>query len=381
MQAESERVERPRQIGWLTVMLALVALTLWWLFRDASPGDLRGLVVRPRFLLLGLAAMGVNLCCEALSNRSVLATLGERVGLLRCVKYSFIGYYFSAITPSSTGGQPAQVYYMHRDGIRVSRSAVSLLTLSIVYQMSLLGFGVGSFVLFHFVLGGEVGLLKYPMIVSAGTNVLIVAAMLTCAVSERAAQRLVSGAIGLLAKLRLVRDASGLRARAAVQIGEFHQGFVHMRRNGGVVAGVFVRTFIQLAALYSVPYFVFRAFGLSGKSLFAFVVVQAVLTMGGLGTAAAGLGGRRRGGRTAALWNALSGGVCGGGGARLAHDQLLCRRRRQRRGVHRRPASAAAPGKACSVKMQHGSAGLSRNRKALFSSLPGLNEKALLWEK
>lgn len=31
-------------------------------------------------------------------------------------QYSFIGFFYSGITPSATGGQPVQLYYMSKDG-------------------------------------------------------------------------------------------------------------------------------------------------------------------------------------------------------------------------------------------------------------------------
>jgi hypothetical protein len=35
----------------------------------------------------------------------------------KVMRYSFIGFFFSGITPSASGGQPAQIYYMNKDNM------------------------------------------------------------------------------------------------------------------------------------------------------------------------------------------------------------------------------------------------------------------------
>ena len=60
----------------------------------------------------------------------LLRGIGEQPTLLRCMSYSFIGFFFSGITPSATGGQPMQLYYMRRDGNALSASSVVLMTVA-----------------------------------------------------------------------------------------------------------------------------------------------------------------------------------------------------------------------------------------------------------
>ena len=54
-----------------------------------------------------------------------------------CIKYSFVGFFYSGITPSATGGQPMQLYYMQKEGHKVSDSSVVLMTVAVVYKLVL----------------------------------------------------------------------------------------------------------------------------------------------------------------------------------------------------------------------------------------------------
>ena len=79
------------------------------------------------------------------SQTTVLCVVGkEKVcSLWRCIQYSFIGFFYSGITPSATGGQPVQLYYMNKDGNKGSDSTIVLMTVAVIYKIVLVVLGVG----------------------------------------------------------------------------------------------------------------------------------------------------------------------------------------------------------------------------------------------
>lgn len=79
------------------------------------------------------------------SQTTVLCVVGkEKVcSLWRCIQYSFIGFFYSGITPSATGGQPVQLYYMNKDGNKGSDSTIVLMTVAVIYKFVLVVLGVG----------------------------------------------------------------------------------------------------------------------------------------------------------------------------------------------------------------------------------------------
>lgn len=73
-----------------------------------------------RILLIGVVLMAAFVAFEARSSHLILRALGTPQPYRRCYLYSSTGFFFSNITPSATGGQPAQIYYMNRDGVPVA---------------------------------------------------------------------------------------------------------------------------------------------------------------------------------------------------------------------------------------------------------------------
>ena len=52
----------------------------------------------------------------------------------------------ASITPSATGGQPMQLYYMSRDDNRLSESSVVLMTVALIYKLVLVLIGIAALV-------------------------------------------------------------------------------------------------------------------------------------------------------------------------------------------------------------------------------------------
>lgn len=88
---------------------------------------------------MGLAIVSVFLFIlfEGLSLRCIYRSLGYRDKIKDCFLYSAADIYFSAITPSASGGQPASAYFMLKKGIPLPIVTVSLLYTLLMYSVSI----------------------------------------------------------------------------------------------------------------------------------------------------------------------------------------------------------------------------------------------------
>lgn len=69
----------------------------------------------------------------------------------------FYRIFYSGITPSATGGQPVQLYYMSKDGNRGSDSTVVLMTVAVVYKFVLVILGAAILLFWYRPLYSELG--------------------------------------------------------------------------------------------------------------------------------------------------------------------------------------------------------------------------------
>ena len=214
-----------KQLVWFGVMALLLVGTAYTILGQQSPGELAGAIARANWgvLLLALPVMGAFIACEATATRLVLGALGCARPWRRCYFYSCTGFFFSNVTPSATGGQPAQVYYMSRDGVPVVSGAMDMLLVSIGYHTAVVGYALAALYFGRHLLeqlGGQVGLLiGVGLSIFVGLN----AAMILLLFLPGPARRL--GVWGIALACRLVRrlDRAELEDKLeGVQIGRAH---------------------------------------------------------------------------------------------------------------------------------------------------------------
>ena len=76
------------------------------------------------FVLLAILCVFAYISGEGINIRRVLLTFGYDISFFKAFKYAAVGFFFSSITPSATGGDPAQLYFMSKDKLPISHSAL-----------------------------------------------------------------------------------------------------------------------------------------------------------------------------------------------------------------------------------------------------------------
>ena len=155
----------------------------------------------PKWLTAGLGLAAVFNIAEGINLRKVLVSFGYRVSFKEAMKYAYIGYFFSSVTPSATGGQPLQLYAMSKDKIHVAHGTMALLT-------ELTSFQIAAFLMENiaafWILTGRIHLNKIMLILALVgyiMNLLFIAALMIVIVSDRLKRKIVKGIRFLVMKL------------------------------------------------------------------------------------------------------------------------------------------------------------------------------------
>lgn len=261
-------------------MIVLMAVTWTVLFRDKSIGLLWAgfKQINPWFLLLGLLFMLGYVGCEAMCSHLILGRLGHCVPYRRCLGYSFVGFYVSSITPSATGGQPAQIYYMNRDGVPAACGALNMMLIAMCYQVSSLVWGICAWVFMPSVRNLSGGM-KLLLLCGAFIMVLLTAGMAAMVFFPKLSARILKGGLRLLGKLHLTRSPKAAEEKLERQLAEYARGAACLKQNPLLALRVLGLCLIQQGCLFLVPWVVYLAFGLGGYSFIEIAGVQALLTL------------------------------------------------------------------------------------------------------
>ncbi|MEA4911867.1 MAG: lysylphosphatidylglycerol synthase transmembrane domain-containing protein [Oscillospiraceae bacterium] len=274
-----KQVKKKRHIFGQLFLLALMVVTFYVIFKNNPLQDILAALseVNVWYIAAAVLVMAASILFQALALGAPFHVFGRKLSLWRQLEYALAGFFFSAVTPSSTGGQPMQIYYMCRDNLRVSHVTISMLLANLSYQITVLCFGAGMFIVkYTYVterLNGFGALVFFGIIM----NLLLMAALLFALFSKRFAPAAADKIILLLAKLHIVRDKEKTRARIQTQMEEYKGCAAAIRTTPKLFWYPFLFTFLQMLAYYSVPFFIYKAFSLTGASAFDLIALESVL--------------------------------------------------------------------------------------------------------
>lgn len=270
-----------RYTGSLLFSLFLIGLTFFVLLRGGElrqlPEALRGASLPP--LLAGLCLMLLFVGCEALAVYLLLRSFSARPAFRQCLRYSFLGFFYCSVTPSASGGQPMQVYYMSRDGLEAGPSALCILVVTASYQAGILLLGAAAWLLRGPLLAENLGPARYFALYGALVNLLLVLLLTLAAVRADVLRRIFSACVRALTRLKWMKHAGAALQGAERQLKEYEAGAAAVRRRPRVLLAVFAAILCQILCRLSVAWAVYRAFGLSGYSYPDMLALQIMLAL------------------------------------------------------------------------------------------------------
>ncbi len=273
------RKQRIRLAISVIILVALMVLTYVLIFRNHEIEQILGSLaaLRARWIAGGAVMVLVYIVTQAFALQIPLRAFGQHISLWRSVRYVLIGAYFSAITPSSTGGQPMQLYYMASDGLGVNYSTLTLLTANISYQIVVIAYGVVMLAVRRSFVTESVNLMKAFIIYGYIIAILLLGMLVLVLYSTPVAERVIVFVIRVLVKLRIIKNPQIVYEQAERQINEYKSSVKLLREKPGVFYSVLLFTIVGVTAMYAIPFFIYRAFGLSAYSLLDLLAVQAIL--------------------------------------------------------------------------------------------------------
>ncbi len=259
----------------LIIFILLIILTFTLVFKDQNVSDIFGIAmsVKKRFILIAILAMCIYISCEAINIGRILKELGDKSNFLKNLKYTLIGFFFSAITPAASGGQPMEIYYMHKDNISVAHSTLALLMQLCSFQIISITMGIISAIIHFEVL--KTGLI-YLFILGIVLNSSALALLVIAIYSKRLSAGLIKFSVKVLKFFRIPKIEKK-QEKLEKELASYQESAQYIKEHKLLMLKTIVTTLVQLLAYYSVPYWVYLAFGFNGQNIWQILTLQSVL--------------------------------------------------------------------------------------------------------
>lgn len=265
----------------LIFLLLCLTLTIYYVFHGQDFDDLLSYMktAESAYWLLGIVLVVVFILCESLIIYYLLKSLKQKPGIGHCFLYSFVGFFFSLVTPSATGGQPAQVLFMKKDKLPVHVSTIVLLVVTITYKLVLVIFGAVVMILRPKVEMAYLQPVIHWIYLGIALNVVCVAVMLALLLCPKLMHRMVIGCFNIIKKICNSPKVDRFESRIEKSMVGYEKASAYFKTHKNVIFYVFLITAVQRCCLFYITYITLVSFGVTNISVIEIVVLQAMISI------------------------------------------------------------------------------------------------------
>ncbi len=259
----------------LLVLILIVFLTLNHIYDKES---LRIIItsinnINPVYILIGLLIVISYFTLHGSYVKIMLKTLKQDISLRRGIFYSLVEFYFSGITPSATGGQPVELYYMTKDKIPVRNSYIVLILNTISFKVTLLILGIlvlifkGSYIFSNntiYILCFFIGFIA---------DIILVTMYLFLLFNKKLIKTILSKLYAIGKHIKKLNNFLEKRSIDNI-MDKYSNELQFIKDNKKTVFITFIITFIQRVLMFSIAYIVYRALGFSEYNYFDLLTIQ-----------------------------------------------------------------------------------------------------------
>ena len=262
-------------------LIGLLILTVWAVFKDRDVNSVIRMMreVPTIYEVICFTLVILYVCSESVIIKYLLSMLKIKVKLAECIKYSFIGFFYSCSTPSASGGQPMQIYYMRKNKISVASSSLVLMVVTIEYKFVLVFIGTMIMIFGQGFLHALPVKVRYFLYLGLVLNIICVAVMLMLIVFPQFIRIVLRHILRILDRLKLVRKKENLTKRFDRTATVYKDAAEYLKKNQFSILITTVISFIQRFFLFFVTYVVYRSLGFRGESVIKIMLLQAIISI------------------------------------------------------------------------------------------------------
>ena len=258
-----------------------VFLTIYGVFHGEDLSSMMDAIHRAdkRWLIPGIALVAFFIWGESIIIWYMMRSSGIQLKKRTCFLFSSVGFFFSCITPSASGGQPMQIYYMKKEKISIPVSTVILMIVTITYKLVLVVIGIGIAIFGRGFLHKYLEGILPVFYLGLALNIFCVTFMTILVFHPLLAKAIMVKGMKLLERLHLVKKKDGRLKKLEDSMDTYRNTAAYLKNNPFVIVKVIGITFIQRMALFAVTWFVYQAFGLHGTGFWEILFLQAVISV------------------------------------------------------------------------------------------------------
>lgn len=283
---------KKRKFGWVgyVALLIVIGLSVWMMLKivmaDADEYISFGEVFAAgnwRFGVISFAVLIVIIACICFEYVVVIKATTNKFALGTGIKVALLGKFYDNITPLASGGQPMQIYYLHKKGYSGGTSTAVVFIKYFVWMISWLLVSILLMACNTGVLDGVDGAWRTVILVCGwvglGVNMILPLTVLMFVVMPKLTRKLASLIVGAGHKIKIVKDKEATLNKAYNIVNDFRSSFAIMSRRPVLFIVLVLLCLVEVMLNYMLPYFIMRAFsGITSNEISVLFAVASLNT-------------------------------------------------------------------------------------------------------
>ncbi len=186
------------------------------------------------------------------------------------ISFSFFIYlmvvtnFFNGITPLATGGQPLQVYALHKKGIPTVNSTNIVLQHTIIYEIAVVLWLLFAVIInYVFNLFSLTTPLKILVVTGVTLNIIYLIGLLLASFTKSFNKNIITFIISILSKLRIVKDKSKTIEKWNKSCSDLYESSKVLLKNKGLFILCILLLIIGYTFNYSITYLIIKALNIN----------------------------------------------------------------------------------------------------------------------
>lgn len=274
-----------KKLMWAVISLIIAGLSIWAVIAQSaqfSLDEFGQFIAQSNKWWLGgaLLCMFGFIWFEGFAIIRISGALGHKRSVGRGTIYGAADVYFSAITPSASGGQPASAFFMMKDDIPGTVTTVTLLTNLIMYTLALLSLGIICTV-FRFDIVMNMSTIS-KVLIGIGVLVLVVLALLFYLLLRKAQvlYSICDKCLKFLEKIHLLKHGQRKRDKLNATMEEYKECATEIHGKKAMLLEALFWNIMQRVSQFGVAFCVFMARGEGLKKALDVFTTQCFVSLG-----------------------------------------------------------------------------------------------------
>ena len=175
--------------------------------------------------------------------------------------------FFNGVTPLASGGQPMQIYELHKEGVSVSNGTNIVIQNYIVFQIAFVAWAIIAYILNHAMhLFQSVPLLRELTMIGFVVNGIVLLVLFLISFSKNFNRTIVSWIINFLAKFKKKMNKEEELKKWNKNCDDYYENAQVLIKEPKVFLTCILCQFISLALYFAIPFFIAYSIGV-GRDL------------------------------------------------------------------------------------------------------------------